>query len=161
MAKAKTQKRSKKLAPALLVAGLAGGVVTALRKRGGKASELADRASELADRAKAAAPDQVKDALDKVQGGGDEPAGEETRRYAAPAEAGSQPPAQPDGAPSDATVVRETVADTDDSLLTKPHDLPEDVVMPDTSDDDPAVREAEAAAAADAGAIGGDPDTKA
>jgi hypothetical protein len=154
MAKAKTQKRSKKLAPALLVAGLAGGIVTALRKRGGKASELADRA-------KAAAPDQVKDALDKVQGGGDEPAGEETRRYAAPAEAGSQPPAQPDGAPSDATVVRETVADTDDSLLTKPHNLPEDVVMPDTSDDDPAVREAEAAAAADAGAIGGDPETKA
>jgi hypothetical protein len=35
----------------------------------------------------------------------------------------------------------------------------EEAVMPDTSNEDPLVREQEAAAAADAGSIGGDPDT--
>jgi hypothetical protein len=41
-----------------------------------------------------------------------------------------------------------------EDLHTKPHDLPGDAVMPDVSDDDPSVREAEAAAEADAAAIG-------
>jgi hypothetical protein len=78
----------------------------------------------------------------------------EAPRYAAPAEAGSQPPAEAGGTPSDdpqATVARSVPAA---DLQTKAHDLPGDAVMPDTSNEDPAVREAEAAAAADAAAIG-------
>jgi hypothetical protein len=72
---------------------------------------------------------------------------ETTPRYAAPAEAGAQPatpPAEP-----------EPRADTPaEDLKTKPHDLPEGTVMPDTSGTDPAVQEAADAAAADAAAIG-------
>ncbi len=183
----KNQKRTK-LKPVLVLAGVAGGVVAAVRKRGGSdklqqaasqaadqasdlaerakqaapepvkqaASQAAEKASDLAERAKDAAPEQVKQAVEKVQGG--DAAEEETRRYAAPAEAGSQPPAEPDGSPSDdpdVTVARTVIAE---DLHTKAHDLPDDVVMPDTSDDDPVVREAEAAAAADAGEIGGNVD---
>jgi hypothetical protein len=70
-----------------------------------------------------------------------------TPRYAPPAEAGAQP-ATPTAEPP----TRDT-APADD-LQTKPHDLPEGTVMPDTSDTDPAVKEAEDAAAADAAAIG-------
>jgi hypothetical protein len=91
-----------KLKPALLLFGLAGGVVAALRKRAGGNG--------------AAAP-------------------EETRRYAAPAEAGAQPPAEPEGAPSDdpqATAVRSVPSDPTD-LATPP---------------------------ADAGSIGGSPDDR-
>jgi hypothetical protein len=180
MARKKTQKRSK-LAPALLITGVAGAVVAVIRKRGGKAAEqvnelaerakraapepakqaaaqAAGRASELADRAKEAAPDQVKQAVDKATGATTPAAGEaDAPRYAAPAEAGSQPPAEPSGAPSDdpgATVSRSVPSE---ALHTKAHDLPADTVMPDVSDDDPAVREAEDAAAADAAKIGGDP----
>ena len=108
-----------KLKPLLLL-GLAGGIVAAVRKR--------------------AAGEQHED---------------KAPRYAAPAEAGSQPPTEAGGTPEDdpqATVTRSVPAE---DLHTKPHDLPGDAVMPDTSADDPAVREAEAAAAADAGAIGG------
>jgi hypothetical protein len=113
-----------KLKPVLLL-GLVGAVVAAVRKR-------------ASDRGAAAASSDS----------------DATPRYAAPAEAGSQPPAEAGGAPSDdpqATVARSVPAD---DLQTKAHDLPGDAVMPDTSDEDPAVREAEAAAAADAAAIG-------
>jgi hypothetical protein len=173
----KTQKRSK-LAPALLLGGLAGGVVTALRKRGvvdkapdsvkQAASQAAGAAGDLAQRAKDAAPEPVKQAVDKVadaagQAAGNGTSDEAARRYAAPAEAGSQPPAESGEAPSDdpqATVARTAASDgtSGDTLLTKPHDLPADTVMPDVSDDDPTVRAAEAAAAADAGSIGGNVD---
>jgi hypothetical protein len=175
-----------KLKPILFL-GIAGGVVAALRKRSGQASELAskaydaapapvkqaatqaaDKATELADKAKDAAPEPVKQAVDqavdKATGGDDSATGgadDETRRYAAPAEAGSQPPAGPDGAPSDdpqATVARGVPTDPTD-LATPPANLPDDVVVPDTSTDDPAVQEAEAAAAADAAAIGGETDS--
>jgi hypothetical protein len=164
-----------KLKPIIFL-GIAGGVVAALRKRSGQASELAskaydaapepvkqaasqaaDKATDLAGKAKEAAPESVKKAVDKATGdsatGGDD---DETRRYAAPAEAGSQPPAEADGAPSDdpqATVARSVPSDPTD-LATPPENLPDDVVVPDTSTDDPAVQEAEAAAAADAAAIG-------
>ena len=68
-------------------------------------------------------------------------------RYAPPVEAGAQPATPPDEpAPRDSAPA--------DDLRTKPHDLPEGTVMPDTSADDPTVREAEDAAAADAAAIG-------
>jgi hypothetical protein len=158
----------KKLIGGLLVVG---GVVAAVRKKGDKvadlapepvkqaASQVADKAGDVVAQAKDAAPDAVKDRL--PGGNGDQPAGEETRRYAAPAEAGSQPPKDTGEAPSDdpqATVARTVASDPADSLHTKAHDLPEDVVMPDVSDDDPTVRAAEAAAAADAGAIGGNVD---
>jgi hypothetical protein len=68
-------------------------------------------------------------------------------RYAAPAEAGAQP-----STPADEPRPRHDAPAED--LQTKPHDLPEGVVMPDTSADDPTVQEAEDAAAADAAAIG-------
>jgi hypothetical protein len=68
-------------------------------------------------------------------------------RYAAPAEAGAQPP----GGDPQATVARSVPAE---DLHTKAHDLPADTVMPDISSDDPAVQEAEDAAASDAAAIG-------
>ena len=170
----------KKLIGVLLAIG--GGIAIA-RKRSDKAGELVDRAkdaapepvkqaaqqaagtaSDLADRAKDAAPDAVKDRLpggDSGDGSDGQGASEEKPRYAAPAEAGSQPPKDTGEAPSDdpqATVARTIASDPADSLHTKPHDLPDDVVMPDVSDDDPVVREAEAAAAADAGAIGGNVD---
>jgi hypothetical protein len=142
-----------KLKPILFLAAV-GGVVTAVRKRG---------ASNVVEQVKDAAPQPVKEAVekavDKVQSGdnGDQAGGErsdETRRYAAPVEAGAQPPATSGGPPSDATQVRTTVGEADD-LATKAHDLPKDTVMPDTSNDDPSVQEAEAAAASDAAQIGG------
>jgi hypothetical protein len=156
-----------KLKPVLIL-GIAGGVVTALRKRSAKAAQLASRAydaapepvKQAAERVKDAAPEPVKQAVDKVTGDNGGSARDETRRYAAPAEAGSQPPAGEDGAPSDdpqATVARSVPTDPTD-LATPPKNLPDDVVVPDTSTDDPAVQEAEAAAAADAGAIGGSGD---
>jgi hypothetical protein len=170
-----------KLKPIVFLA-IAGGVVAVARKRSSKAGELASRAydaapapvkqaasqagetaTNLAQQAQDAAPDFVKQAVDKATGGDSDSDAQtqETRRYSAPAEAGSQPPAESGGAPSDdpqATVARSVPADPTD-LATPPADLPEDVVVPDTSTDDPTVQEAEAAAAADAANIGGDPDT--
>lgn len=145
-----------KLKPILLL-GLAGGVVAVVRKR-------SDQAKELAGRAMDAAPEPVKQAVDKVTGAEDDPAARErTRRFAAPAEAGSQPPAEAGGPPSDdPAITRErsaVIAGQDPPLeATRAHDLPPGTVVPDTSSDDPAVREAEQAAAADAGSIGGSND---
>jgi hypothetical protein len=82
----------------------------------------------------------------RIQQGGSEPAAEGPR-YAPPAEAGVQP-----AVPADEPAPRDTAPAED--LQTKPHDLPEGVVMPDTSNADPSVQEAEDAAAADAAAIG-------
>ncbi|MEA2430584.1 MAG: hypothetical protein QOI19_1057 [Thermoleophilaceae bacterium] len=146
---------SSKLKPILLI-GVAGGVVAALRKRSGQASELASRAAD-------AAPEPVKQAVetavakvseavgDATDGGQDRDA---TRRYAAPAEAGAQPPAGPGGAPDDEPPAPVSTRGPAEDLQTKAHDLPADTVMPDISDEDPSVREAEDAAAADAAAIG-------
>ena len=165
-----------KLKPILFL-GIAGGVVAAVRKRASKEQleQVADKASDLADRAKQAAPAPVKEAVDSAvekvteaassatggsDDGGSEGDRDATRRYAAPAEAGAQPPAESGGAPSDEPqpTQEHSVAaaiDEDPSLdATRAHDLPKDVVMPDVSDDDPSVREAEAAAAADARTIG-------
>jgi hypothetical protein len=162
----------------LLFLGAAGGVVAAVRKRasGEQIQQAASKASDLADRAKQAAPAPVQQAVDtavekvteaasSATGGGDADTGDgdgdrdSTRRYAAPAEAGAQPPAESGGAPSDEPQPTQahsvTQTDEDPSLdATRAHKLPEDVVMPDVSDDDPSVQEAEAAAAADARTIG-------
>jgi hypothetical protein len=82
-------------------------------------------------------------------------------RYERPVEAGSQPPREPGGPPSDAPPVRDAssvASEPGDQLQTPAHDAPGDAVMPDTSADDPLVREQEKAAAADAGAVGGNVD---
>src|SRR3954447_16870348 len=81
----------------------------------------------------------------RAQAQGDQ--AETTPRYAPPAEAGAQPPT-----PSSEPQPRGTPPAED--LQTKPHDLPEGVVMPDPSAADPSVQEAEDAAAADAASIG-------
>src|SRR4051812_1913461 len=172
-----------KLKPIIFL-GIAGGVVAVVRKRSDKAAELASKAydaaptpvkqaasqasetaSGLAQQAQDAAPDFVKQAVDKVGGSDSDSAtggaDDETRRYAAPAEMAAQPPVDSGEAPSDdpqATVARSVPADPTD-LATPPATLPEDVVVPDTSTDDPTVQEAEAAAAADAGNIGGETDS--
>src|SRR3954453_14304095 len=174
-----------KLKPIIFL-GIAGGVVAVVRKRSGQASELAskaydaapqqvkdaagqaaEKASDLAQQAKDAAPEPVQQAVDqaaeKVSGGDSATGGDadETRRYSAPAEAGAQPPVESGGPPSDdpqATVARSVPQDPTD-LATPPANLPDDVVVPATSTDDPAVQEAEAAAAADAANIGGGNDT--
>jgi hypothetical protein len=152
-----------------LFLGVAGGVVAAVRKRAGS-----EQVQQVVDKAKQAAPEPVKQAVDSAvekvteaassvtggdAGGGDADR-DATRRYAAPAEAGAQPPATSGGTPDDdpqPTQAHSVAADApeDPSLdATRAHDLPKDVVMPDVSDDDPSVQEAEAAAAADARAIG-------
>jgi hypothetical protein len=141
-----------KLRPIVLL-GLAGGIVAVVRKRSAQAKELAGRAMD-------AAPEPVKQAVDKVTGGEDDTGERQrTRRFAAPAEAGAQPPAEAGGPPSDdpgATRERNVVSAPDPALeATRAQDLPADAVVPDTSNDDPTVREAEDAAAADAGSIGG------
>jgi hypothetical protein len=137
----------------IVLLGVAGGVVAVVRKRSEQAKELAGRAMD-------AAPEPVKQAVDKVTGGKDDTGERErTRRFAAPAEAGAQPPAEAGGPPSDDSGItreRSVVSAPDPALeATRAHDLPPDAVVPDTSNDDPAVREAEDAAAADAGSIGG------
>jgi hypothetical protein len=147
-----------KLKPVLIL-GIAGGVVAALRKRSDKAAELASRAADAAPapvkQAVETAVEKVSEAVSDATGSGaSEEDRDATRRYAAPAEAGAQPPAEAGGTPSDepqATVARSVPTE---DLHTKPHDLPEGTVMPDVSDDDPSVREAEAAAEADAASIG-------
>jgi DNA uptake protein ComE-like DNA-binding protein len=159
----------------LIFLGVAGGVVAAVRKRASdeQLQQAASKASDLADRAKQAAPEPIQQAVDKAvetvtdavssatESAGGEGDRDATRRYAAPAEAGSQPPETAGGAPSDEpqptqahSVAAETAAEDPSLDATRAHDLPKDVKMPDVSDADPAVQEAEAAAAADAAAIG-------
>jgi hypothetical protein len=155
----------------LLLLGAAGGVVAAVRKRASS-----EQVQQVGDKAKQAAPAPVQQAVDtavgkvteaasSVTGGGESADGgdgerDATRRYAAPAEAGAQPPAESGGTPSDEAQPTQAhsvapALDEDPSLdATRAHDLPADVVMPDVSDDDPSVQEAEAAAAADARTIG-------
>jgi hypothetical protein len=145
-----------KLKPIVLL-GVAGGVVAALRKRSGKASELASRAAD-------AAPEPMRQAVETAVAKVSEAVGDATdgqsedrdatRRYAAPAEAGAQPPTESGGTPDDEPPAPVSTRAPAEDLHTKPHDLPPDTVMPDVSDDDPSVREAEDAAAADAARIG-------
>jgi type II secretory pathway pseudopilin PulG len=162
-----------KLKPVLFL-GIAGGVVAAVRKRASKEQleQAAGKVSNLADQARQAAPAPVQQAVDtavekvteaasNVTGGEGDDSGERdsTRRFSAPAEAGAQPPAESGGAPSDEaqpTQAHSIATEEADPSLdeTRAHKLPEDVVMPDVSDDDPSVQEAEAAAAADARSIG-------
>ena len=91
----------------------------------------------------------------KRRGGEDD---QPKERYEPPIEAGAQEPKEAGGPPtSDPTVVGgEPVVSQPGGGLNEPeHAPPEGSVLPDTSDDDPLVREQERAAAGDAGSIGG------
>jgi hypothetical protein len=94
-------------------------------------------------------------AVIKRRGGGQqEQQPQERQRYEPPAEALAQQPTEAGGPPSDDVPVRESAPL--DQLNVPEHGPPEGSVMPDTSDDDPLVREQEKAAEGDAAAIGGD-----
>jgi hypothetical protein len=166
-----------KLKPLLFITGAAGAVAVALKRRGG------DQVSQAVSSAAAAVPQPVKDAaqsagatvqravenapaplqqaVEKVTGGDGDGGEQSEARYKPPAEALAQQPTEPGGTPSDDVPVQEaapTVGGQLDQLNVPDHPLPEGVVMPDTSDDDPLVREQEAAAEGDAAAIGGNVD---
>jgi hypothetical protein len=100
--------------------------------------------------------DAVQQAVDKVTpgDGGDEQA---QQRYEPPTEALAQEPAEAGGTPSADVPVQDTAPAP--GLNVPQHDAPEGSVMPDTSDDDPLVRQQEKAAEGDAAAIGGDVET--
>jgi hypothetical protein len=98
-------------------------------------------------------------AVVKRRGGGEQVAQAE-ERYEPPAEALAQRPTEAGGPPSDEVPVQDTAPAA--GLNVPEHGPPEGAVMPDTSDDDPLVRQQEKAAEGDAAAIGGavdgDPD---
>jgi hypothetical protein len=75
-------------------------------------------------------------------------------RYEPPAEALAQRPTEAGGPPSDEVPVHDSAPAQ--GLNVPEHGPPEGAVMPDTSADDPLVREQEKAAEGDAAAIGGD-----
>jgi hypothetical protein len=134
-----------KLKPLLFVAGAAGAVAALLKRRGGT--------EQIPQPVK----DAVQQAVDKVtpgDGGEEQP----RERYEPPAEALAQEPTEAGGPPSDAVPVQETAPAP--GLNVPDHGPPEGAVMPDTSDDDPLVRQQEKAAEGDAAAIGGDVDTE-
>jgi hypothetical protein len=167
-----------KLKPLLFITGAAGAVAVALKRRGGDqvsqavssaaaavpqpVKDAAQSAGETVQRAVENAPAPVQQALDKVKGGDGGGATEQGEaRYEPPAEALAQQPEEPGGTPSDDVPVQEaapTVGGQLDQLNVPDHAPPEGSVMPDTSDDDPLVREQEKAAEADAAAIGGNVD---
>jgi hypothetical protein len=154
----------------LLLAGAVAGARALIKKRGDDAQvqQAVSKVGDVVERAKEAAPEPVRQAVDKAaetvqraipgQGGGGD---ESPERYQPPAEAGSQPPSEPGGAPTSTppiTTASSVASEPGDRLQTPEHELPGDAVMPDTSADDPLVREQEQAAAADAGSIGGNVD---
>ena len=100
----------------------------------------------------------VSSAVNAVTPGGDEQPHE---RYEPPIEGLAQEPRTPGGPPSSAAEVVEAppIESEPGNQLNEPeHGPPEGAVMPDTSDDDPLVRQQEKAAAGDAGSIGGNID---
>jgi hypothetical protein len=156
-----------KLKPLLIVAGAAGAAAALLKRRGSEpltqaaaavpqpVKDAAQSASDTVQRAVENAPAPVQQVVDKVKGdGGATEQGSE--RYEPPAEALAQEPAEAGGPPSDATQVRDTAPAA--GLDVPEHGAPEGSVMPDTSDDDPLVRQQEKAAEADAATIGGTAD---
>jgi hypothetical protein len=147
-----------KLKPLLFIAGAAGVVAAAAKRRPQAVQTVANAAPEPVKQAASTAAETVQRAVQNVTPGGDEGA-QEHERYEPPIEAGAQQPVEPGGPPSSAAHVV-----TGEPVITQPgggglnepaHPLPEGTVLPDTSDDDPLVRAEEKAAAGDAGAIGG------
>jgi hypothetical protein len=158
-----------KLKPLLFLAGVAGAVIAA-RKRGATppippavsdaASRVSDAVPQPVREAAQSAGETVQRAVQSVapgDGGDDQP----QQRYEPPAEGLAQEPATTGGPPSDTPPVTpsdQPASDPSPGLNTPDHEPPEGAVMPDVSADDPLVREAENAAAADAGSIGGNVD---
>ena len=95
-------------------------------------------------------------ALIKSRSGGADggPGAQQQERYEPPVEALAQRPTEAGGPPSDEVPVQDTAPAP--GLNVPQHGPPEGAVMPDTSDEDPLVREQEKAAEGDAAAIGGD-----
>jgi hypothetical protein len=125
--------------------------------------DAAQQAGETVQRAVQNAPAPIQQAADRVASatGGDSGATEGQERYEPPVEGLAQEPATTGGPPSDASPVTDApriVSEPGTQLNVPEHAPPEGAVMPDMSDDDPLVREAENAAAADAGSIGGNVD---
>ena len=157
-----------KLKPLLFLAGVAGAVVAA-RKRGAT-PPVPPAVSDAASRVSEAMPQPIKEAAQSAgetvqravqsvapgDGGDDQP----QERYEPPTEGLAQQPTTAGGPPSDIPPVTpsDQSASSAEDLHTKAHETPEGAVMPDMSNDDPLVREAENAAAADAGSIGGNVD---
>jgi hypothetical protein len=162
-----------KLKSLLFLAGAAGAIAAVVKRQGGAqqlvdaapqpVKDAAQTAGQTVQRAVENAPEPVKQAVDKVTPG-DSDATQAHQRYEPPVEGLAQTPTEAGGPPSDDTPVSEAAPRTPESgedLHFPEHDLPEDVVMPDTSDDDPLVRQQEKAAAGDAASIGGSVDSMA
>lgn len=166
----------------LFLAGAAGAVAAAAKRRGDTeqlaaavpqpvrdaaqsagqtVSSAAQSAGETVQRAVENAPEPVQRAVGAVTPSGSSDDTQVHERYEPPIEGLAQEPSEPGGPPSDATTVTAAsphTPGTSEDLHFPSHDLPDDVVMPDTSDDDPLVRQQEKAAAGDAGSIGGSVD---
>jgi hypothetical protein len=173
-----------KLKPLLFLGAVAGAVAVVKRRGGaeqlaqaapqpvrdaaqqaaGAAQSAAQSAGATVQRAVQNAPEAVQQAVDKVTPGDGAAGGDSTQvheRYEPPAEGLAQPPTEAGGPPSDQTPVTEAsprTSEATEDLHFPHHDLPEGTVMPDTSADDPLVRQQEKAAAGDAGSIGGSVD---
>src|SRR3954468_24334681 len=163
-----------RLKPLLFLAGAAGAAAAVAKRRAGgeqisqaasaaasavpdPVKQAAQQAGATVQRAVESAPEPIQKAVDKITPGdaGDQP----HERYEPPIEAGAQPPVEGGGPPSDAPAVHEAAPDVGslagDQLNEPEHGPPEGSVMPDTSDDDPLVRQQTKAARGDAGGIGG------
>ena len=160
-----------KLKPLLFLAGAAAAAAAAVKRRGGPqqvaqaapqpVKDAAQKASETVQRAVENAPAPVQQAVDKVTPGGGADA-TPTERYEPPVEGLAQTPTEAGGPPSSEAAVTDAppsaASEPGAQLNVPPHAPPEGAVMPDTSTDDPLVRQQEKAAAGDAGAIGGNVD---
>jgi hypothetical protein len=137
--------------PILLLAGAAGAAAAVVKRRGQVPEPVAQAASSAAETVQRA----VQNVTPGNGGGDDQP----HERYEPPIEAGAQQPTEAGGPPSSDAAVsppEPMVSQPGIGGLNEPeHGPPEGSVMPDTSDDDPLVRQQEKAAAGDAGAIGG------
>ena len=153
-----------KLKPLLFIAGAAGAVAAVVKSRGGnRLSQVARQAGASVRQAAASAPEPVQKIVEKVtptEAPGEQPS---ERRFQAPAEGLAQTPVEAGGPPSADVPVREASSVASDpaagaGLNVPEHDAPGDAVIPDTTANDPLVQQQETAAAADAGAIGGNVD---
>jgi hypothetical protein len=159
-----------KLKPLLFLAGAAGAAAAVVKHRGAEqvaqaapqpVRDAAQKAGQTVQRAVESAPEPLQKVVEKVTPGDGSDATTVHERYEPPAEGLAQEPAEAGGPPSDATPVKEgspIASEPGDQLNVPEHGPPEGAVMPDTSADDPLVRQQEKAAAGDAGAIGGNVD---
>jgi hypothetical protein len=149
-----------KLKPLLFVAGAAGTAAAVMKRRGKSVQDVVSAAPAPVREAASTATETVQRAVQNVTPGdsGGEQQTQQHERYEPPIEAGAQPPAETGGPPSSQAAVTEAeplVSQPGGELNFPQHDPPEGSVMPDTSDDDPYVRQEEKRAAGDAGSIGG------